>query len=529
VTALKDEVPGHVFVVKADVTTIDCDAWLCPTDHRFKVNAGFGKPLGLPKGGILKGYHWPDEQRAIAADQHHQPNQPLAVLGDVGRSTPRSPDKVKAHIEDLLPVIGAYVSIAVERCDSSTDGPLRLALPLIGTGHGGLSGVKGDTITPLLDELEKYAKHEHVDFVLCTNNELAWSAVQSARKSWHWDLTRDEEELADYLAERARTGHLVLFIGAGVSLDAGLPSWKELLESLYPATVDAAQKDKLKGLDFRDQATLIEQQLGGRELLVKKLRQEIERCTRIGLTHCLLASLDTQEAVTTNYDDLFERACAGKYEANDEALTVLPYGRVVEDRPWLLKLHGSLDRADHIDHIVLTRRDYMDLARDRSALFGIVQALLVTKHLLFVGYSLSDEDFNQLVYEIRSAIGPAKIHPPLGSVLMVEDWPLATTWCDILQVLQVGKDQSGPPQRRLQILLDRVAHLATPHHSYLLDESFKGLLEPDEHKLAEKLRDVQQVVEKVLQAVPDQPTAKAVGDAIARFGSSSHEAARGGG
>lgn len=40
----------------------------------------------------------------------------------------------------------------------------------------------------------------------------------------------------------------------------------------------------------------------------------------------------------------------------------------------------------------------------RGALYGIVQALLVTKHLLFIGYSLSDEDFHELADEIRTEI-----------------------------------------------------------------------------------------------------------------------------
>ena len=159
---------------------------------------------------------------------------------------------------------------------------------------------------------------------------------------------------------------------------------------------------------------------------------------RIGLTHALLASLGAQQAITTNYGNLFERACAKRGHPVKEALTVLPYGRVQENCPWLLKLHGSLD---HGGRIVLTRSDYMSLVRERSALFGIVQALLVTKHLLFIGYSLRDEDFHQLVDEIRIAIGSASSRQggPLGTVLMIQDLPWARLWDDLLHVSQIGK------------------------------------------------------------------------------------------
>jgi hypothetical protein len=130
-------------------------------------------------------------------------------------------------------------------------------------------------------------------------------------------------------------------------------------------------------------------------------------------------------------------------------------------------------------HIVLTRPDYMSLARERSALFGIVQALLVTKHLLFVGYSLSDEAFHQLVDEIRIAIGSSSGKDVLGTVLTTHEWPLARLWDDLLRVEQLGAE-TDLPNRHLQIFLDRVAHLATPHDSHLLDESFAGLLDADE-------------------------------------------------
>lgn len=213
-----------------------------------------------------------------------------------------------------------------------------------------------------------------------------------------------------------------------------------------------------------------------------------------------------------------ERACTRPGDDLDDDLAVLPYGRVAENRPWLLKLHGSLDQLDREDHIVLTRPDYMSLARERSALFGIVQALLVTKHLLFVGYSLSDEDFHQLVDEIRIAIGPSNGKDVLGTVVTTAKWPLARLWDDLLRVEQIGAE-AELPNRQLQVFLDRVAHLATPHDAHLLDESFAGLLDSEEGRIASSLKAVQRVVDDVLRKRPDHNTARAVRRALEQFGS----------
>jgi hypothetical protein len=503
--------------VKGDVTTIACDAWLCPTDRVFSVTKGFRKALGLVDR-YLTGYEWRGRQ---AIPFKRQPkSQPLIVLGKVGQRKPSRPEEVTALVDKLVPVITEFVEVAVREVEGHPDRPTRLALPLIGTGHGGLSGAKGETIRPLLTELWRLAAEEHVDFILCTDNPLAWSAVQSARSTKdYWALNPDEEQVAQRLADEARARRLVLFIGAGVSRDAGLPDWRELLERLPGSDLTDEQRESLGTLDPRDHATLIQRALGGREAMLSKLLQVIGGDRPVGLTHALLASLGSEQAITTNFDNQFERACAGVDWRADVGVTVLPYGRVEQDRPWLLKLHGSLphgNAVEHRDDIVLTRSDYMSLIRQRSALFGIVQALLVTKHLLFVGYSLGDEDFHQLADEIRTAIVPATADQCArqGTVLAIQDSPWASLWDDLLDVVRIGNGQVVVAARRLQIFLDRVAYLATPHHAFLLDESFGGLLDADERRIAARLRKVQEIV----TALPDHATAAAVRVALERFG-----------
>jgi hypothetical protein len=131
-----------------------------------------------------------------------------------------------------------------------------------------------------------------------------------------------------------------------------------------------------------------------------------------------------------------------------------------------------------------------------------VQALLVTKHLLFVGYSLSDEDFHELADEIRTALEPtAAERTQLGTVLTIEESALGRLWKDLFYVVRMGQGPPARAARRLQIFLDLLAHLTTPQHAYLLNPSFEGLLSDEEKRIAKSLNEVQDVV-----AASDHPT-----------------------
>src|SRR5207302_1720368 len=137
----------------------------------------------------------------------------------------------------------------------------------------------------------------------------------------------------------------------------------------------AEELNSLQQLDPRDQARVIETRLTRAEL--RKSVEGILTRDHYSLAHSLLACLPVTEFVTTNYDQLFELA----YHSLGADLRVLPYESDKNASAWLLKLHGSVGRGD----LVLTRSDYLELMRSRAALAGIVQAMLITRHMFFVG------------------------------------------------------------------------------------------------------------------------------------------------
>ena len=93
--------------------------------------------------------------------------------------------------------------------------------------------------------------------------------------------------------------------------------------------------------------------------------------------------------------------------------SVLPYAASKGSKRWLLKMHGTIT---HPEEIVLSKRDYMRYHDRFAAMAGIVQSTLLTRHLLFVGFSLDDDNFQRIFDSVRKAR-----RPPLESDLTLGD------------------------------------------------------------------------------------------------------------
>jgi len=199
--------------------------------------------------------------------------------------------------------------------------------------------------------------------------------------------------LLDVLSEKLRLGTLALFVGAGVSKDAGLPLWNELVaplrESLaLPATEDAPDVAQ-RYVDAH-----------GRLALLKYLEVTLGRVRTPGPMHEVLAELPVSVVVTTNYDQLLEQALARR----DELPLVIARDSQIDDtlggpsiarqgRPVIVKLHGCLSDPETI---VLTRDDYVGYPRQHARMIDCLRQLLATQTFLFVGFSLTDPNFREI-------------------------------------------------------------------------------------------------------------------------------------
>jgi hypothetical protein len=337
----------------------------------------------------------------------------------------------------------------------------------------------------VLPRLRRAAADAGIDVALVLRSASDHAAAQRVRRTMElpWPLETHLLTAADELAERARADELALFLGAGVSAAAGLPLWGELLVRL--ATEAGLPEDDLSGLEAlppQDAASLLGRRLGGPAMRARV--GEIFADRPHALAHALLAALPVREVVTTNYDRLFEAAAEGA----DQPVAVLPSDRPRGQQRWLLKLHGDVG---DVDSVVLTREEFLEYDVGRSALSGVVQALLLTRHVLFVGLSLLDDNL------VRIAHRAGQVRPPgssvVGSTLSLRHDPLrAELWSQALDDLAMAPAESdiATAARRLEVFLDRLGAGAAEPVGYLLDPAYEGMLTDAERELAARLREV---------------------------------------
>ncbi|WP_344327683.1 SIR2 family protein [Aeromicrobium halocynthiae] len=369
--------------------------------------------------------------------------------------------------------------------DHATATPPLVAVPVVGIGRGGFGDDRGEILRRLLERLASTTRRLGLDVAVVTPDPSVYAAAQHLRRGGPSVLPPELENAARDLGGLAARGRLALFTGAGVSAPSGLPTWTTLLGQLADLYDISDLIEETAGLSATDVAGLIEQHAP--KTFQADVAARFTGDHRPSLLHALLAGLDAHEVVTTNYDLLFERAV----EATGRGITsVLPWQSAVDNERWILKLHGDVD---HADQSVLTRHHMVryDAANRPSA--SLLQSLLLTRHTLFVGLSMSDDNVIRLMHEVQEyrRVNEAAATGRFGTVLDVRgDAARASLWQDQLHWLDLSVSDLGPGTRVIRLFLDRVAVHAARDASWLLDERFAGLLPPEHREVARLARDL---------------------------------------
>jgi len=249
------------------------------------------------------------------------------------------------------------------------------------------------------------------------------------------------------VSQAVRDERCILFLGAGVHAPPPPGSPFEYPDEVRPPIGGALSRRLADECGFadrfpREDAGNLQRVALAYEIATSRghLVDAIERAVDVGKAPSpmlrALAQLDFPLVITTNYDQLFERALrdAGKqprvavYKSDLEPTTY--YDDESARSPVIYKLHGDIA---HRESLVITDEDYIQFVLRMSDKEPYDPVPLSLKHYLkrwttlFVGYSLLDYNLRLLFKTLRWRIDPAKV-PLTYSVDLEPDALILDVW-----------------------------------------------------------------------------------------------------
>lgn len=209
-----------------------------------------------------------------------------------------------------------------------------------------------------------------------------------------------------------QNNQLVIFVGAGVSANSGVPSWSELIKKI--AIQVGYDKCRLCSQDITS-CNLIQdnkQCSFSQEELLRVPEYFYQADTSTGHTtyyNFIRCALETDNGpnpiddeifnilphhiITTNFDNLLESTNvvnSNLYAVVSQDSDLLS---TASDR-YLIKMHGDLD---NVQSVVLRESDYIDYEQTHPLISTFIRSLLINHTFLFLGYSLNDYNLNLII------------------------------------------------------------------------------------------------------------------------------------
>ena len=207
---------------------------------------------------------------------------------------------------------------------------------------------------------------------------------------WNREGRKVLEQDIRFLAEELEKGKLVVFVGAGVSKNSGLPEWKELIKDYadYKGIDKFTSKQFLTIPEevFERYGSLKYYEIAEKRFLGKYFPNSVHR---------ILKKMNLTYIITTNYDTLIEDEIKNlQVVSKDEDL---PY---TSSNKMLIKMHGDFKNKN----IVLKKSDYDNYEKNFQLISTLIKGLFTTNTILFIGYSYNDTNVQQIMNWIKEIL-----------------------------------------------------------------------------------------------------------------------------
>lgn len=223
-------------------------------------------------------------------------------------------------------------------------------------------------------------------------------------------------------------GKLVIFAGAGVSVDSFLPTWNELSQSLKEDLNTKENEDlKIAQLYYENRGN-------------KEYQERVREVLKFGKTkynpiHEAIVDISPLHIITTNYDDHFEQIHSEKgfkYSIIKDDSDI-PYSKGVS---LFIKMHGDLERRN----IVLKEEDY-NYETKFPLIDGYVKGIFASCLVVFVGFSNDDKNLERIQKWVEEILKGNGQRPYLVVDTMAEEKKKKKQIKGNITIIEIGNTQ----------------------------------------------------------------------------------------
>ncbi len=212
------------------------------------------------------------------------------------------------------------------------------------------------------------------------------------------------------IKEYMESERLTIFVGSGVSILSGCPSYTLLIKKLADELGYSYKHDKNGNPKFTKEEFLNIPE----EFYKKNKKNYLDKINKLfnyknfkpNKIHNLLFSLKPKYFITTNFDELLEIA-ANEYKYN---FSVINSDSSVSNKgssSFIIKAHGDFSSRK----IVLKQKDFLDYEKNYSIISNDIKFIFSNNLVIFIGYSLNDHNIRSILDEVKNAQSNTFVKP----------------------------------------------------------------------------------------------------------------------
>lgn len=214
-------------------------------------------------------------------------------------------------------------------------------------------------------------------------------------------------DLFQRITAASQNNSLTFFVGAGISKLSNAPKWSELIDA-FCAKIGIDKKESYSNEEFLSIPQMYYYSIGQNDAEYYSFIDSCFGKTELlpNAIHKLLFSFNPHAFVTTNFDDLLEKAAVECCQAFKVAACDEEISQINGDR-FILKLHGDLKHKN----LVLKEEDYLNYSEDFKLTETLLKSIFATNTVVFIGYGLNDYNIKLILNWTKTLLKDKFVKP----------------------------------------------------------------------------------------------------------------------